>query len=280
MGRSLTVPTVVRRVVSLAPSATEVLYAVGAGALVVGADKYSDFPAAVTTVEKVGADIDPSLERVLALRPDVVFAATTANNQRSVETMERIGLTVYVSHTSTLAEVIADLRQIADVTGHGSEGAQVAAGLEARIAAVHSRVGTAPPTRSLVVVWPEPLTVAGGGSHVDELIRAAGGANVAAASPQPYPNYSLERLLAQAPSVIVVGTHADANLSVPASFRSLTTLPAVRDHRVHALDGDLLFRPGPRVVDGIERLAALLHPELYPAASSTRAASRADGGAP
>jgi iron complex transport system substrate-binding protein len=131
--------------------------------------------------------------------------------------------------------------------------------LRARVAATHARVAALPPARALVVVWADPLTVVGGHSFVDEEIRAAGGENIAGDSAQPYPQYSVERMLARAPEVIVVGSHK-AGGPVLAPLTAHASLPAVQNGRVHSVDGDLLFRPGPRVVDGIELLARLFHP--------------------
>jgi iron complex transport system substrate-binding protein len=260
MGREVALPAKVTRVVSLAPSSTEILYAVGAGPLMVGVDRYSDYPPEVAKLEKVGADIDPSLERVVALRPDVVFTANTANNQRTVESLERAGLRVYVSAASGLDAIFEDTARIADAVGRGEEGRRLAAALRARLDVVHARMSGLPTVRTLVVVWPEPLLVAGRGSHVEQMIALAGGENVAADSDKPYPTYSVERVLARAPEVVVVGSHAVAEDPVAKLEAALPALGAVQRHRVYGLDGNLLFRPGPRLVDGVEALARVLHP--------------------
>lgn len=259
IGREVVLPESVRRVVTLAPSATEILFAVGAGPLVVGVDRYSDFPPEVARCERVGADVDPSLERIVALKPDVVFTATTANNQRTAETLARLGIPVYVSAADHLDEILDDVARIGGVVGRGAPGTALAAALRARLDAVARRVAGAARTRALVVVWAEPLIVAGRGSHVDEMVRAAGGENLAADSGQGYPTYSLERLLARAPEVIVVGSHSDADPAGVLRAR-LATVPAARSGRIFPVDGDLVFRPGPRVVDGVELLARLFHP--------------------
>jgi iron complex transport system substrate-binding protein len=131
--------------------------------------------------------------------------------------------------------------------------------MRARIAAVTTRVKENPEARTAVVVWSEPLVVAGGKSHVGELIRAAGGSNIAGDSPQPFPTYSLERLVERAPEVIIVGSHADVTPPLQ-PIENLKTVPAVRDKRIVLVDGDLLFRPGPRLPDGVEALGKALHP--------------------
>lgn len=256
LGRQVRLPRAITRVVSLAPSSTEILFALGAGPLVVGVDRYSDYPPAARSVAHVGAEVDPSLERIVALRPDVVFTATSANAQDTVETLERLGLPVYVSRAESLETILADLRGIGGALGLEADATRLTAEMRARLEAVRQRSAGRRPARVLVVVWPEPLVVAGRSSHVADLVRAAGGENVADDSSQPFPTYSTERVLEHAPEVVFVGTHSDGPAPSLAPILRLASLPAVRDHRVFTVDGNLLFRPGPRVVDGVEALAA------------------------
>jgi iron complex transport system substrate-binding protein len=239
------------------------LFAIGAGPKVVGIDRYSDWPPEAARVEKVGADIDPSLERIVALEPDLVFTASSANTQATVEALERAGLPVYVSRAESLDGIYRDLEAIGDAVGRTVEARALAASMRGRLAAIAARVAPRPRERTAVVVWTQPLVLAGARSHVGDLLRLAGGQNVADDSPQPFPTYSLERLLARAPAVLVVGSHKD-NAPPLAPLERLTALPAVRNHRLVAVDGDLLFRPGPRVVDGAEALMRLVHPEVAP----------------
>ena len=260
LGRTVRLPPPerVRRVVSLAPSSTEILFAVGAGPNIVGVDGYSDFPDAVRALPRVGADIDPSLEKIVALRPDVVFTATSANSQRTAETLERLGIPVYVSRADSLDEIYLDILAIGEVVGRARESADLVAAMKSRIAAVTSRRHGAPAVKSLIVVWSEPLMVAGSHSHVGDLLRAAGGSNIADDSPQPFPTYSVERVIARAPEVVIVGTHATGTPPM-APLERLAGLSGTRRFRIETLDGDLLFRPGPRVAEGVELLDRLLH---------------------
>jgi iron complex transport system substrate-binding protein len=172
----------VARVVSLAPSSTEILYAVGAGDLIVGLDKYSDFPPAARAVARVGNDLNPSVERVLGMKPDVVFIATTANSRDLAAELERLGVRVVVSRADSLADVFADITTIGAAVERAPAAATLVATLRARIAAVEHSFAGKPRPRAAVVVWPDPLTVAGGKSFVDEAIRAAGGHNISAPS--------------------------------------------------------------------------------------------------
>ena len=248
----------VRRIVCLAPSTTEILYALGVGDRLVGVDQYSDWPPAAQKVPRVGSDLSPSVERIVALEPDVVFVATSANSKELPDELARLGVRVVISHVATLDDLWRDIVTTGDAVGRHDAGVALAEKLRARIAATHARVAALPPVKALVVVWADPLTVVGGHSFVDEEIRAAGGDNIAGDSPQPYPQYSVERMLARAPDVIVVGSHKGGPKIAP--LTAYTSVPAVKSGRIHAIDGDLLFRPGPRVVDGVELLARLFHP--------------------
>jgi iron complex transport system substrate-binding protein len=262
LGRTVRLPPAskIARIVSLAPSSTEILFAVDAGARVVGVDAYSDYPPAVKSLERVGADVDPSLEKIVGLRPDVVFTATSANTQRTVETLDRLGVPVYVSSGRTLDDLFADVAALGDVVGQGARAAQLVADLRARLTALSARVAEEPTVRALIVVWPEPLVVAGAKSHVNDLLRAARGENVASDTEQPFPTYSLERVVARAPEVVVVGTHSGGAPPL-APLERIAARMGARRFRVEPIDGDLLFRPGPRVVDGAEALARILRPE-------------------
>jgi iron complex transport system substrate-binding protein len=260
LGRSVQLGAV-RRVVSLAPSSTEIVAALGAGDRLVGIDRFSDYPVSVHALPQVGTDMEPSLEKILALRPDVVLLATSANAQRSLEPMSRAGLSVYVSRADSLEGIYGDILGIGQVLERDAAAAALVARMKRDIAAMSARVADKAPTSCAVIVWPSPLIVAARGSHVGDLVLAAGGKNVVDDSPQPFPNYSTERLVKLAPQVLVIGSHANEAPTLDALER-MDSIPAVRDRRMHLVDGDLLFRPGPRVVDGVAVLLKALHPEL------------------
>jgi iron complex transport system substrate-binding protein len=259
LGRPVQLGTV-RRIVSLAPSSTEIVAALGAGDRLVGVDRYSDYPERVRALPQVGTDMEPSLEKILGLRPDLVLVATSANAQRSVESMSHAGVPVFVSRADSLDGIYADIVSIGRAIERDAEAAALVAQMKRQIAETSARA-SGPRISCAVIVWPSPLIVAARGSHVGDLIVAAGGTNVVDDSPQPFPNYSNERLVKHAPQVLIVGSHAGGTPSLEAIER-LDSIPAVRDKRVHIVDGDLLFRPGPRVVQGVAMLLGALHPEL------------------
>ncbi len=257
-GRMIRLPVEVHRIVSLAPSMTEILCAVGGCGLLVGVDRYSNYPPEVAKVPRVGADIDPSIEKILSLKPDLVLAASTANAEATLTSLERAGVPVVGCLDQRIDDVYTDLVGVAEAIGHRAEGERAAATLQAQLASVRALPGDAGVgARVLVVVWPDPLVVAGRTSLVAELIRWVGGVNIADDSSRPFPTYSQERMLESAPEVLIVGTHADG--APPLEGLKKLSIPAARNHRIHLVDGDILFRPGPRLGEAATILARLVH---------------------
>lgn len=254
-----------RRLVSLAPNVTELLFAIGAGDQVVGIDRYSDQPAGrVERLPNVGSDYEPSLEKIVGLTPDLVFLSRSANRRETAEALERLGVPAFITETPAVAAMPRTMRDLGRLTGHADEAEAQLARLQAGLQAVRSRVAGQPRPRVLVVVWPEPLYVAGRETFTHDLIDVAGGQNVAA-DVRGYTTFPLERVLAAAPDVIILPTHAASGTgdSAAVSYWSRwPSLPAVRDQRVFPIEDAIISRPGARLVQGAERLAALLHPQV------------------
>jgi iron complex transport system substrate-binding protein len=246
-----------RRVVSLAPNVTEILYALGVGDRVVGIDKYSDYPKEAAALPKVGTDFDPSLEAIVGLRPDVVFMAKSANRADSVQALERVGVPVYVTRTDRLAELSRTLEHVGAIVGKQAEALALGARVAAEIEGVRARGKARAPVPALIVVWNEPLFAVGPQTFAGELLAAAGGQNIVDGQGPGFPTLSLERVIKRAPEVIVIGSHSDGG-DPGAYWKRFGEVPAVKKGRVHVVDGNLLFRPGPRVAEGARVLAALM----------------------
>jgi iron complex transport system substrate-binding protein len=250
-----------RRIVSLGPAATEILFALGAGHLVIGVCDFCDHPAEVRALPRVGAFTNPSVESIVALAPDLVIGVHGPATIESLATVERLGMDVLVVSDTTLDAVWAAIRDIGRRTGTTPAAAGLEATMRARFDAVRARVAGAPRRRVLAVVGQTPLVVAGKGTFVDDLIDIAGGVNVAGDTAQPWPMLSLEAAVARAPEVVIdsaVGHEGGADAGLWARF---PTLPAVRDGRVHAYESFDALRGGPRLVDAAEEFARLIHPE-------------------
>lgn len=267
LGRPVTLPQPPQRIISLAPSNTEILYALGLGGRVVGVDRFSDYPPEVREKPKVGGMVDPDYERILSLRPDLVL--TTGGVQRAVvERLETLGIRVFALHPQTVEGVLDSILTVARLAGVTRKGWEVVGALRRRIRAITLKTERIPLSRRPTVfwiIWPEPLMTAGPRTFIHSLITLAGGRNIAGdiAGPRDYPLYSMEELVARDPDVIIATTDAHGavgNLAAKPGWRSLR---AVRSGRVYFVDPDLVHRPGPRLVDGLEAIARLLHPKLF-----------------
>jgi len=266
VGRRVVVPASVQRVVSLAPSLTEIAFAIGLGEKVVGVTDFCDYPPEAKGKAKVGGMTDPSLEAIVALRPDLILATTEGNRRETVFQLERLGLPVFVSGPTGLSGLFASIEAIGEATGREAEAFALVRHLKGRVEEIVGKAERLKRPRVLYLIWPEPLIVPGRGTLINDLITLAGGESISGDQPIPYPRYSLEEVLRQAPEVIVLSSkHGEGAVKALLDYwRRFEAIPAIRNGRVHLLDGDLVNRPGPRIVEGLEALAKLFHPEAFP----------------
>lgn len=269
LGREVKLTGPAQRVVSLAPSNTEILFAVGAGPQVVGRDEFSDYPAEAAAVDSVGGSMGQySAEAIVALKPDLVLAAEI-NTPELVKQLEDLGLTVYyLKNPTTLEEMYVNLEIVGQLTGQ--DVTELVDSLKARVQAVDEKI--APLSSRPTVFYEIDATDAskpysyGPGTFGDLLIQRAGGANLVslAGITDAYPQVSLEQIVAANPSMIILG---DSMWGVtPESVLARAGwegLDAVKNNQIFAFDDNLVSRPGPRLVDGLEQLAKLLHPESF-----------------
>jgi iron complex transport system substrate-binding protein len=268
LGRQVTLNGPAQRIVSLAPSNTEILFAIGAGKQVVGRDQLSDFPEEAKGIPDIGSTFDAlNTELIVAQKPDLVLAAEI-NTPEQVKQLENLGLTVYyLKNPLTLEGMYDNLNVVAQMTGHTPETAKLVESLKARVAAVDEKI--APLSARMNVFYeldgtdPAKPYTAGKGTFITQLIDRAGGHNIAA-DIEGYPQLSLEQVVAADPAFIILG---DARYGItPESIAQRPgweSLSAVKDGHVVPFNDDLVSRPGPRLVDALEELAKLLRPELF-----------------
>lgn len=268
LGRQVRLNGPAQRVVSLAPSNTEILFAIGAGNQVVGRDQASDFPEEAKAVTDIGSTFDDlNAELIVSLNPDLVLAAEI-NNPEQVKQLEDLGLTVYyLKNPLTLEGMYENLEIVAQLTGHSEEAAALVESLKERVAAVDEKI--APISSRFSVFYeldatdPAKPYTAGKGTFITQLIERAGGYNIAA-DLDSYPQLSLEQVVEADPAFIILG---DARYGItPESIAERPgwgNLSAVKNGNVLPFNDDLVSRPGPRLVDALEELAKLLRPELF-----------------
>lgn len=264
LGREVALPAPPQRIVSLVPSATELLFALGAEDRLAGVTDFCDWPPAARDKPSVGGMINPSMETIAALRPDLVVATDSGNRRETLTQLDAVGIPVYLVRANRIAEMMEVARRLGTLTEREGAVASLVARLEARIRAIRKAVEPYPRLRVLYVLWPEPLIVPGRDAIVTELIALAGGRSITAEEPSDYPRFSMEAAVARAPEVIVLARHGTGSSPIARDrWDRLASLPAVRAGRIHAVDGNLLHRYGPRLVEGLEQLARAIHPEAF-----------------
>jgi iron complex transport system substrate-binding protein len=262
-GRTIKLDSLPERIVSTAPTPTEMLFAVGAGDLVVGVDSYSDYPAEVANITKVG-DYTLSTEVIVSLQPDLIVSSDLVPISQ-LELLEDLGIPFVILATRTLDDVLKDLRLVGILTGHVDEANELADELENRIEAVTSKTQTVDLVKPRVYLEYYPFWTYGPGSFGDDLIALAGGINIAENTSSEYPMLTSEFVIAQDPEIIVytVGYMTTTTADEISSRPGWDVITAVSEGNIHSMDDNLLSRYGPRIVDGLEELAALLHPDLF-----------------
>jgi iron complex transport system substrate-binding protein len=263
-GRRVSLPAKVDRVVSLAPNLTEIVFAVGAGNRLVGRTSYCDFPPEAKAIAEVGDTLHPSLERIIALKPQVVLVSTASQLEVFTNQLQGQNIAVFVTDPHDLEGVFRSIGQIGEIVGEKDRANLLVQKLRERTNAVEQAVKPKQPVRVFYQVSGEPLYTTGRDSFVTDLMRRAGGASVTADVPGAWPKYSNESALAARPEAIILptgGSMGAANANVAEALRQS---PAVLQGRVYKINDDHLARPGPRSVDGLEEMAHALHPDAFP----------------
>jgi iron complex transport system substrate-binding protein len=264
-GRRVTIPAKIDRVVSLAPNLTEIVYAIGAGDRLVGNTTFCDYPAEAKNVAKVGDTLQPSIERILALRPQLVLVSTASQLEAFTKQLNDRQIAVYVTDPKDLEGVFQSVLSVADLLNQSATANEVVKQLRTRSEAVATAVAGRPVISVFFQLSGQPLYTAGKSSWVTTLISRAGGRSVTAEVPDSWPRLSDEAALAAKPEALIM--LSGETMGEPAAAKAAPALrnsPAVRNGRVYEINGDLLTRPGPRLVDGLEQIARALHPEAFP----------------
>ena len=264
-GRVVRIPEPVRRIVSLAPSLTETIYALGLQDRLVGDTDDCDYPPDAQKKTKVGGGIDPSLEVIASLHPDLVLATKSYNRRETTRALDELGIPSYAIDPHTVDDIIASTKTLADILGVSEAGASVASDMERRLADLHARLAGLPPKRVLFVVWTQPLISTGQKTFLADALRHAGAVSIVD-STQDWPQVNLEEVARLQPDFLVF---ADSHSEGPArEVDTLATLPGWKilnavSHRRYAVISDAVNRPAPRIVSSIEDLARQLHPEAF-----------------
>ena len=265
LGREVQVPDEPKRVVSLAPSITEIVFALGAGHLLQGVTQHCDYPPEAGSLPKVGSYVHLDVEKIVALKPDLCLGTRDGNPREVAAKLESLNIPVYAVNPRDLETVMDTLLEIGRLLHTEERAGALVEDIRRRIEGVKTRVaGTEKRPSVFFQIGIVPIVSVGTSTFIDELITTAGGRNLAAGS-TPYPRFSKEQVVALEPEIIIITSMTRGQDFDPVrdEWNQWGNLPAVRNRRIHIVESDLFDRPSPRLVEGLELLSRLIHPGLW-----------------
>ena len=265
LGRQVTLPDDPLRIVALAPNITEMVYAINQGHRMVGATQFSDFPEAAKSLPKVGSYVHLDIERIVALKPDLCLATKDGNPIEIISVLESLDIPIYAVNPRNLNTIMETLTELGVLLNARENARQVVCDMTRRIEKIEAAIQkTNSRPRVFYQIGISPIVSAGTDTCIHQLIEMAGGANIAR-GPASYPRFSYEQILGLAPDIIIITSMAKGAVfeSVKKQWMQWPDIPAVKNQQVMLANSDILDRPTPRLVDGLEFLAAIIHPELF-----------------
>ena len=266
LGRKLYLAKAPTRIVSLAPSITEILYAIGLNDEIVGVTEFCDYPPEAKQKPKIGY-AQPNIEAIVTLEPDLVLAPRAFLRADLLAKLEQLKIPTFVVDPESFEEIPSRIQTVGRILNRSSAADGVAMAMRQRIAAIRGKMEAAARVRVLYVLNSQPLITVGPGSYLDQVINVAGGFNIASQTSVPYPHLNMEAVLKEDPEIIIfpIGKTEGIPLSEQQQWLRWTSLSAVKQGRLHQIPADVLNRPGPRIVEGLEALARIIHPEAFTA---------------
>ena len=269
LGRPINIDQIPQRIISLSPSNTEVLFALGLEEKVVGVTDFCDYPPEASRKQKIGGFFNPDIEKIVGLSPDLILAMGVHRN--IIPKLERRGLTVVALAPKSLDDVLQDITLVGKLTGTDKEASRLVSDMRSRMDKVVNKTKNLPQDRKLRVfylTWHDPLWTVGPGTLEDEIIQKAGGMNIAH-DVKGHHVIDLEAVIDRNPQVIIASTGHGAAENLPYEWAStelrLRNSEARKSNRIYRIDANLITRPGPRIVEGLEWMAHFIHPEIFPA---------------
>ncbi len=254
-----------QRIVSLDPSITEILFALRLNNEVVGVTDYCDYPEQARSKSKVGGYINPNIEAIALLEPDLVVTTLKTNTPRLIQQLEDFGIKVFVLDPKKIEDIFANISSLAKLTCREERARELLEVLKKRLHEVRKKVTGISRPGVFLEMGANPLISVGPGSFAHDLIEIAGGRNVASQSSSPYRRYTLEEILLADPEVIIICsmTPDDFSLAQKKWWKRWTNMSAVRNGRIYVIEANLLTRPGPRIIEGLMEIAKAIHPEIF-----------------
>ena len=265
VGREVTFSFPPERIVSLAPNITEILFRLGLDEEIVGVSIHCNFPEKAKSKVRVGSYISLDFEKITSLRPDLIIATGAGNTRDMVDRLDKLGFYSYVIYPKNFDDILKSILHIGEVVNREKEAKRITEEMRKRSQRVIELTKGLPRPKVFIQIADAPIVTVGKGSFADDLIRLAGGENIAGKEKEVYPRFGMEEILKRSPEVIVISSMNPKGdyQKILQEWNRWKTIPAVKNGRIHLIDSDLLDLPSPRIIDGLEELARVLHPEKF-----------------
>jgi iron complex transport system substrate-binding protein len=264
IGRSVNITPAPQRIVSLAPGITETLYELGLDDKIAGVTSYCNWPPRARQKPRIGGFTNPSIEKIVSLKPDLIIATIDGNRKDTVNQLERIGLPVYVINPSDTDKILNGILHIGEITNRKDAAKKLSEKLRKRLDNITAQTKNKSKPKVFFQIGLEPVITAGRGTLINELIGRAGGVNIAGRDTARYPRYSAEGIMAGSPDIILFAPMANDKefTAVKKFWQQFPGIPAVKNNKIYPINTDLISRASPRLFDAIETMAVIFHPEI------------------
>jgi len=264
IGRNVRIPNSPKRIVSMAPNLTEILFILGLQEEIVGVTDFCDYPDAALTKQRIGGYVNPSIEKIVSLKPDLILGIKEGNRRDTVQRLSDLGFPVYVVDPAGFDGIIKTIDHIGEVVRRREKSAEIIRKMTKKKEAVVRLTQSLPRPKVFFQIGFSPIVTVGKGSLGDDLIRLAGGRSISENESGSYPVYGIETILSKAPEVIILSSMDSKRdyLNLMKMWQSWKELPAVKMNAIYVIDSNLVDRPTPRVVEGLEAMAGMIHPEI------------------
>jgi len=265
VGREVILSSPPRRIISLAPNVTEILFTLGLDEEIVGVSIHCNFPDKARAKPRIGSYISVDFEKIISLKPDLVLATGAGNTREMVERLVQFGYPTYVVFPKNFDGILLSIEHIGQVVDRNRDASKVIEEMKTKRERVIRLTRDLPRPRVFLQIGEAPIVTVGKGSFADDLIREAGGENIAGDEKKMYPRFGMEEILRRAPDVILISS-MNPKGDYSRAFQEWSrwkTIPAVRNGRIYVIDSDLIDRPSPRIIDGLQEMVRLIHPEKF-----------------
>jgi iron complex transport system substrate-binding protein len=263
IGRKVEVPHSAKRIVSMAPSITEILFALGLNEEIVGVTDFCDYPEAALTKPRIGGFVNPSIEMIVSLKPDLIIATRDGNRKETIQRLNDLGFSVYVVNPKGFDGVMKTIQNIGEVVGRRDEERKIVTAMRTKRENILALTQSLPKPRVFFQVGEAPIITVGRETLANDLIRLAGGRSISENEAINYPHYSIETIMFKAPEVIIISSMESKRdyLNSVKKWQNWKSIPAVKKNAIYVVDSNLVDRSSPRIEEGLETIVRMIHPE-------------------